>query len=1406
MLASWAFKLLWLISFSTCVAAKDDNDDFSNNLFTDLAPILALFGEQVTKQFLSHSTGWADNIILSMAPLGIVTTIVSAIRIGGPSWLKALIGRARENLAVAEAEIMSSVSKEVCELWNGRAVVRCIGTAQIAEFICLIPDDLPENDKNVKITTITRSDAERRGYLRKAENNGHGKKYKNTYSEESIAEHGQAQGANPTHEVVVVRNTTAVIPNISLNAHKQFDRRELHVIATIGAFLQLGVLLYAGFATYYPELKFPKGGIAVEKYAYPCNTIGTVILVTGMLLCSHVVESSTLETTYRTKPGTKARMVWLQQAQTVSDQSFDSYAIFTRDSRTHILTSERMEGQSERAILILKTIFGSIICISGFIIQFVGLRAMHWSVSVAQLGSVLIMTTLRAWVRRGLTTKSLGSTELPPGTELEYFAMTFGGISKAPWLKGYSGRQNPTARTDISSKRTDAIPLKGDGSQVTTTPIRKRRFPPRKIFSRTEYRLEVYEVEDYRGWEIVLGGGSDAHTKLMRNSELEPQNSHISEALTIMTIRRQLNDLTIWPIISGTALKLIRAIEATMKSLGDSLIYTEYTWILKVRYAHFATYPIHLSIRQKALGKWEADARGIEAAVSLWFYSINQRLRYRPEYAFQNTTSNRITEFNSWKAVQVDPAIEKALWFLGPFTLALLRDLDLWIPGHSYLALLELEKLPIHSDTVGIRGCEILNPSPAPHEVGDVYRSTSADFFLRIRDGDYKQAAGIIAIDRQMTWPMACALNLFSAFMWSVAKSLESPIGNGALLPVNPDASDTWYFKLHDQTLATMVQNIESIGLGSQEDIYYSVIPSLSVHNLLPEPVGLLEKVRQGTKSHEEVGNLEFVTERYLWLFGIVNTFPKKSDFRIKTVVVLFDYLKRLTEALALRYLLEASPFKTEIDISPMETMVQMVEDALKPCGYGLLSALMVVYVEQGRFWKCNLLDQFTSSHITSEPPAYYFKPPWLLEGSKNCDPGWDSDHIRERDIHGWSLLHYASAKRWSPGRLISLITEGAEINAEDIQGWTPLHYACLYGSYQVATFIVNRVVNVNARGRDGATPLHCAAKKGHINIVILLVEFGAEIDAIDAFKNTPLHWAALRGYQPVVEYLWEVAKKSIRSEYGRTVLHLAVLGGNIELVRFLIEKNAQKGIHDMYGSTPLHLAVWIGRIDIAVLLMDPQVDVNAADGKGRTALHIAVDSKDESLTRALLQHPKTEVNIQTPYIASPLGVAATAGYVPVAKLLVEAGADIELKDEWAKETPLFEAVRRKQESMVKYLLDAGANMEAENWEGETPLHVAVRLDHGPIVKLLLEYGANVDVIDEHNKTPLYYALDKCFKSIARLLLDAGARVDLGEEHPRYREFASFPDEVQSTELISRVDGADTPGTAKAQTELHKVD
>jgi hypothetical protein len=70
-----------------------DAGSLINGLFTDFAPLLGLFGDEVTKQYLATSMGWGDDILLALAPIGIMTVLVSAIRVSGYPLMKSIIGR-----------------------------------------------------------------------------------------------------------------------------------------------------------------------------------------------------------------------------------------------------------------------------------------------------------------------------------------------------------------------------------------------------------------------------------------------------------------------------------------------------------------------------------------------------------------------------------------------------------------------------------------------------------------------------------------------------------------------------------------------------------------------------------------------------------------------------------------------------------------------------------------------------------------------------------------------------------------------------------------------------------------------------------------------------------------------------------------------------------------------------------------------------------------------------------------------------------------------------------------------------------------------------------------------------------------------------------------------------------------
>ncbi|PVI00797.1 hypothetical protein DM02DRAFT_486823, partial [Periconia macrospinosa] len=367
-------------------ASAFDGEDFANNLISDLAPLLTLFGEQVTKQFLSMSTGWADSILLGTGPLGIITAVVSAIRVGNVRKLKALIGRARESLATAEQELLTSTSDNVCELWSGQEIVRVIGPSNIKEFIFYTENEQDQQDAQIQVIPPYKA-----------------------ITDLSLLEEDRGQTKESIDQIVKdedKRNLESLFqqaPNLSLNSGALPSKSEVWAWVMVGLLLQCAVLILPGIFTY--NFKWPKGNDPVAQYAYMCFVVGSSAVSLGVALCGHVIDAATEERTFapRSSDWGKVMAVYrLQLACTVGDQHYPTYLIPNppkdRKLRTSRLNSKMSQLQS------IKAMIAAFLAISGFILQFMGLRALHWSATIVQLGVMATMTAVRSWVRRGLGT------------------------------------------------------------------------------------------------------------------------------------------------------------------------------------------------------------------------------------------------------------------------------------------------------------------------------------------------------------------------------------------------------------------------------------------------------------------------------------------------------------------------------------------------------------------------------------------------------------------------------------------------------------------------------------------------------------------------------------------------------------------------------------------------------------------------------------------------------------------------------------------------------------------------------------------------------------------------------------------------------------------------------------------
>ncbi|KAJ4203265.1 hypothetical protein NW767_005380 [Fusarium falciforme] len=345
-------RLLLLAVLATTVAAADDAE-FAFNLLTDVAPILALFGDAFAKQFMSESLTWVDHLIFAMVPLGIITAITAAIRVQGMQVAKAFVGRARENRALAEIELMSSTSGEVCELFNGNSIVRAMGKPKIEQFL-IFPNEydvLEEkykesdeageepDDKSCGIhslrTATSREPGESKLMVCKPYS-GHSVSMIQECSESVLAfsrdlwsrpfdtikklfssapparaedeEHIETVSHEPGHSPLPPQAEPALSgpPNLQLNlSSDHFDqntlkkRHELILAAIAAVLLQTGLIVIAATITY--RLNTGSSSLFETKvYGFPCYAAGSLLLSIGTGLCSFIVEHSTIEHSWET--------------------------------------------------------------------------------------------------------------------------------------------------------------------------------------------------------------------------------------------------------------------------------------------------------------------------------------------------------------------------------------------------------------------------------------------------------------------------------------------------------------------------------------------------------------------------------------------------------------------------------------------------------------------------------------------------------------------------------------------------------------------------------------------------------------------------------------------------------------------------------------------------------------------------------------------------------------------------------------------------------------------------------------------------------------------------------------------------------------------------------------------------
>ena len=315
------------------------------------------------------------------------------------------------------------------------------------------------------------------------------------------------------------------------------------------------------------------------------------------------------------------------------------------------------------------------------------------------------------------------------------------------------------------------------------------------------------------------------------------------------------------------------------------------------------------------------------------------------------------------------------------------------------------------------------------------------------------------------------------------------------------------------------------------------------------------------------------------------------------------------------------------------------------------------------------------------------------------------------------------------------LVEAGAGVRVtQDNIGQTCLILAAHHGHTETVRYLVGLPeVEVNYQARNNHTALYSAVQEGHPDVVRVLIDAGADIETKGSWGHSPLECASLRDDVVSVKMLVEAGAAVAEADKRRdSCLLLAVIQGHTETVRYLA------GL--------------------------PQVDVDEVRNR-QSALFCAIQQGvHHDVVQALIDGGADIERISSWGGRKPLLFASSLGHLAIVKVLVGAGADVQVTDSKG-ETCLIQGARcrclsQEEGLLMRYLVglpEVDVNHADEN--GMTALHGAAKRGYPDVVQVLIDGGADIEARNNLGRSPLLVACENGDVAKVKMLVEAGAGV-----------------------------------------------
>ncbi|WP_343615989.1 ankyrin repeat domain-containing protein [Flavobacterium sp.] len=363
---------------------------------------------------------------------------------------------------------------------------------------------------------------------------------------------------------------------------------------------------------------------------------------------------------------------------------------------------------------------------------------------------------------------------------------------------------------------------------------------------------------------------------------------------------------------------------------------------------------------------------------------------------------------------------------------------------------------------------------------------------------------------------------------------------------------------------------------------------------------------------------------------------------------------------------------------------------------------------------------------------------------------------VNFEDSHGTTPADFAASNGQSnPAMYDAFFKAGVDPKKKYANGANLLLLAIASDKdLKAAEYFTTKGMSLKDVDNEGNTAFTYATRSGNIALLKKLIEKGikpTDTALLIAAQGSRRETNPIETYKYLVEEV--KIKPTAQNKAGQNVLHiLAGKPNQTEIIKYFLAKGVDVNKADKEGNTPVMSAASAKETAALELFLPTAKNINAQNLKGESALTFAVRYGTPEAVNLLLTKG-ADVNVKDKD-GNNLGVYLVQSYRPAgreketvdpfeakAKLLQDKGLNLAATQKDGN-TLYHLAITKNDVSLLKKITDLKVDINAKNKDGLTALHRAAMIaKDDSVLKYLIEAGAKKDVTTEFDESA--YALAK---------------------------------------------------------------